>query len=692
MITFEQLIERTYSYLETTLERGVELAPPPEFIAEILQEVGISAVIRKAEFSNQPKQLIVQEVFIEGRKWQFGSTEDQPFQYRRCLGVGLNGWKARTSKGKSTILKVLQWAITGVKPKLKPDIESWIKRVAVQINLVGEGVFTVAFYIEPASPQINVHGGIYKNELDKVLSGQEDIDLVSYFSGLADMASKVDGFFRLQMGLASEDEIFRQKYTETGSESISWNTYSQSMFIADSYIDYLFPNSRVGRSAHEETMGIHLGLNLTKSISYIKDEVKLSQKTYDDERKKVKVAQDEVSRKLKQFRDELLNTEDQIARLRKGESVRVNPDYADSIRRDRAEARRRLYDLETLEDVILAEQNEYKKQLIQAERTIKHLEESIDFGLFLSGIEVSRCPHCENEISESRFENELTTHHCGLCNSELTKLSQDSKIEQQTALLEEEKENLKKWRADLKRLGKNLYPIREQIKGAKVNLEKTETEYRSIAQQELESVTSKIQELLEYQGYLRGRLDELQEQTIEFQEEKVGELKKRRDILKAALDQLQMILQRDNSIVIQELTSSTLEYARLFGVPNLEAIELDNEFSMTIKQGGEEEGFRETEVSEALRIKIAFHLALLSLRYKDQGQGRHPGLLVIDAPGSGEMDDYYLGEMLKNLASIQEKLGDQVQILIASTRDEIVELGKNDPKRIEVREGDDPIF
>ena len=129
----------------------------------------------------------------------------------------------------------------------------------------------------------------------------------------------------------------------------------------------------------------------------------------------------------------------------------------------------------------------------------------------------------------------------------------------------------------------------------------------------------------------------------------------------------------------------------MFGVPNLEAIELDNEFSMTIKQGGEFESFRDTEISEALRIKIAFHLALLHLSYEEE-HGRHPGLLVIDAPGGGEMDDYYLSEMLTNLAAIEMQFGGKVQILIASTREEIIPLCNNDPHRIEIREGDEPIF
>jgi hypothetical protein len=319
------------------------------------------------------------------------------------------------------------------------------------------------------------------------------------------------------------------------------------------------------------------------------------------------------------------------------------------------------------------------------------LEESIEFQLFLSGINVTRCPHCENEVSELRFETELTTGQCGLCNSELRKLSNDESIKQQTALLEQEEDHLKDLQKDYKKVHRSLDPIRRQIHDAQIELAKSEEAYREIAQQELEGVTPELRKLIQNQGYLKGRLDELQEQTVEFQEKKLAGLKNQKDVLRGALDQIQLVLKRDNQSLLSNLTARTLEYARMFGVPNLEAIDFDNEFSMTIKQGGEVESFRDTETSEALRIKIAFHLALLNLRFRDK-QGRHPGLLIIDAPGSGEMDDYYLGEMLTNLAAIETQFDGKVQILIASTREEIIALCNNDPRRVEVQEGDDPIF
>jgi hypothetical protein len=67
--------------------------------------------------------------------------------------------------------------------------------------------------------------------------------------------------------------------------------------------------------------------------------------------------------------------------------------------------------------------------------------------------------------------------------------------------------------------------------------------------------------------------------------------------------------------------------------------------------------------------------------------GHHPGLLVIDAPASSEMDDPHFSAIVKRLGEIGQSLGDRVQILIASARDDLAEICSED--RIErKREGE----
>jgi hypothetical protein len=52
------------------------------------------------------------------------------------------------------------------------------------------------------------------------------------------------------------------------------------------------------------------------------------------------------------------------------------------------------------------------------------------------------------------------------------------------------------------------------------------------------------------------------------------------------------------------------------------------------------------------------------------GLGKHPGFLIIDTPGTAEVDDIDLIAMTRDLAGIHAQYGDQVQILMATARQE----------------------
>ncbi len=48
--------------------------------------------------------------------------------------------------------------------------------------------------------------------------------------------------------------------------------------------------------------------------------------------------------------------------------------------------------------------------------------------------------------------------------------------------------------------------------------------------------------------------------------------------------------------------------------------------------------------------------------------------LIADAPGNGEMDPERLGAIVQGFATLKEQLGDQVQILIATTKAELADI------------------
>lgn len=98
---------------------------------------------------------------------------------------------------------------------------------------------------------------------------------------------------------------------------------------------------------------------------------------------------------------------------------------------------------------------------------------------------------------------------------------------------------------------------------------------------------------------------------------------------------------------------------------------------MFVKQSGHTIRFLDMDTGERLRLKIAFQLALLMQRV-EAGVGRHPAFLIVDAPGSAEMDEQYLSAITNGFADIENRFGDQVQILIASSKDELLDMFSED--------------
>ena len=60
------------------------------------------------------------------------------------------------------------------------------------------------------------------------------------------------------------------------------------------------------------------------------------------------------------------------------------------------------------------------------------------------------------------------------------------------------------------------------------------------------------------------------------------------------------------------------------------------------------------------------------------GMGRHPGLLIIDAPGGAEMDEKHFQQILQGFSDIHEQIGTEIQLLIASTKESMASICKPD--------------
>lgn len=122
---------------------------------------------------------------------------------------------------------------------------------------------------------------------------------------------------------------------------------------------------------------------------------------------------------------------------------------------------------------------------------------------------------------------------------------------------------------------------------------------------------------------------------------------------------------------LRKLSMEIAELARDFGVSQLMSVKLDGGARMKISMGGQAKGYSECDSTAQMRLKVATAVALLRRGF-DTGIGRHPGLLMVDAPGTEEAYPDNLATMLEALRVVA-KDSPNMQVFVASTAVDVLE-------------------
>ena len=116
--------------------------------------------------------------------------------------------------------------------------------------------------------------------------------------------------------------------------------------------------------------------------------------------------------------------------------------------------------------------------------------------------------------------------------------------------------------------------------------------------------------------------------------------------------------------LMDKLNQEILRLANEFGALGLESIELGSDAKMAVRKGNQKSAFSRLTPGERLRLRIATAIALLRVG-QNLGVGRHPGLLIIDSPGSEETSENDLAKLLTELRRVANET-QGLQIFIAS--------------------------
>jgi hypothetical protein len=586
------------------------------------------------------------------------------------------------------VLKAVSWALTGAELNIKNDVRSWLEHVAVEIS-IDDQTFTI--YYSPRAEQSEVVGDIYANDLDRVLAaieGGEDLPSVQHFSDAKEMKSVLSDFFGTELGFAPLQWVeSRQLTRKPKRNTIGWDVYSQILIIgADDYSDYLFPFSKRNSRHHQRTLATYLGLTHSEAVSLVEAAREEARVTLRLEKHRFSANAQDAKQRISDIEEELRQVEERLQAIEAGQSVLVDPTYLKYVRGQVSEYTRQIVELTEAEQGLLAEERRLQDDRNKHQRTCRELTETLEFKLFLSGFPVERCPHCEQAIPEVRVEEELHTKQCRVCHSALRPINATDQYER---LLDNARATVEGLKTELQRVRPRVKAVRRELETAQANLTKYKAELQDLPRQERAGFTEELRTLLNRRGFLRGQLEQLKDQTSDTHQEYLRDLKHRAEILYRASVQLQSAVLEHHDAILRLLEIHTTALAKSFRVPNLEAVSLTKNLELFVTQAGRRDRFADMNLGEQLRLKIAFHLALLTLRVA-HGLGRHPAFLIVDSPGGGELDDQRINEIMTGFVGVRNSLGNQIQILIASAKDALAEACE--PDKLDRREIGEKLF
>ncbi len=666
-MTFDELVTTTHTILNA---KARDSAIHVDTVRRVLEASDVADAMQRSNVAIPERRIIVRQIWLRGRKWQDNPAAATEFTYRRFLVPGMNGWVAGNGAGKSTLLKTIVWALTGVAPSFKADVRAWLEDIAVELEITGDGIYTIRY--RPRTGQPKVTGEIYNHALDAVLNDAGTLTPLDTFVDSKPMSRAITAFFTERMGFFELEAVeWRAATFSSVRRVVSWEVYAQALFIgAEDYADYLFPRRDTNAKQHQNTLAMLLGLDVIAAVSRLKAKWDQAKGDFEFQKKRVEANTADVRGRITQAEQQLRQVEARIAAIDAGQSVVVDATHVIHVRERIAHELQRISTLTETEQALLAEERRIKADLGKTRRDAQVLREIVQFRFFFSGLPVERCPHCEQGIAQERVAQEQDTGLCRLCGSDLHPATS---TEQQEVALDAVDRRIDSLDQTLRILGRDVRVVHRDIEAANAAVKQLQAELGDLPRQEQAGFTNELRELLAAQGFWKGQLAELNAQTTEGQSERLQELQLQRDIYQVAYQTLQNDVNRDHRAILDTLGERTTSFAQSFGIRNLDRISFNPQFEMLITQAGKTNHYTDMEMSEALRIKIAFHLALLTLR-SASGVGRHPGLLIADAPGNGEMDPERLGAIVQGFATLKEQLGDQVQILIATTKAELADI------------------
>ncbi len=642
----------------------------------------------KSDYNDTPistgKRLIINKIKIKGKK-----NSGKIIEFEQNFYEGVNILIADNLKGKSSLFKILQLALTGDN-KLKNDIKTWIKNI-----IVGFQVSDRHYTIEINIPSERINGGLYGVNIDTYEKNKDDCkNEIFYATSYESYKKEIQKFFFSQFSYYSlkwTQKASQKDKNELNEAKASWKTYFKSI-----YLESKDSTSFVYGAQNKKVFQMLLGLEFTQVINQltVKKEMlefqfsKLADVDHDDEIEEFNIMQEKLKQDLNLVVAELskIYTSENSIELRNLQSKQDNilaSMNENSIKREKYSIEfnnylneRQIKDKQVKE--YDQEESRISKEIIKTLKRINDLNEYVELGQFFSNLEVKHCPTCNHEVANN-IKSNTGKKICPLCHEEVITHNNDKSIYNQKIKdlqylkekLENQKLYIKNKKSELQQQVKSLDSRiayykkiieKENEIDLRVQAEEIRDKINKISE-EIKDYTNLEKELIAKKAVLEYQIN--QKPYLGNNENKQKDEKLNIEILKFAIKRFSQIRYEKSKNILKNLAEIMLSEIHEFGLKSVSDIEIDEDFNVYYFQNGEKNKFDDIAEGEQLRAKLAFYLSIIQLDI-DKNFGRHTRFLIIDSPNKEEGDNQYLNGLKEVLTNINERYGEKLQIIIGT--------------------------
>ncbi|RDI25372.1 ATP-binding protein [Lentzea flaviverrucosa] len=582
-----------------------------------------------------------------------------PFQFEWSPRPGVNGiGSGRNLRGKSTLLNVLMWSLTGRCPKFQNDVRSWIEHVEVDWKMGAEHL-----RVEFDAVNGTATGQVVSV---KTVDSTTRTTVLGRFDG-----NDFEGVMgTLMMARLRLENI--PVWTDTAARVHAWPAYSSSFVVRANQLDPIVGN--------EQTIGVRMmqmfiGTDWAPVQAAAMTARRGMAAVQAAAQQKAQAAGEAVEVSRRAAENSVRDIQTKIEKL-PGDAPDVQAMLDDAIRA--SDISRKLHRLEAawIAQTSLAETARQQLKAVKAQVHAKY--EDALATRFFHHMRPSVCPRCAAQVTPERQAAEPDKHECSVCSSELNlealrsdvivaaSVPHDGAAAFAVGLPEQEGSDHEAHLDDVNAAERASAAADDAVSALETEIAKL-TGHRNEAVSRLDTgdellAAAKNRRALELElARAEGALAAL---TQPADPARVDPTDPVQLAVAEAAEQVLKKWVKDAQDPMLRLISADIEHlTRSFGAENLSDFYLSGAANLALRENGVKQTYSGLTEGEKLRVKIAAAIALIKHGYVG-GVGRHPGLLVLDSPSAEEMPEEDLATMVKALQDVAAEA--EMQIFVAT--------------------------